>query len=60
MTLLKEFGQFIEDSKQIIFTPATIHSGRRALLDWHGALIAGADTDTAVRLRNAYSEELGM
>jgi len=60
MTLLKEFGQFIEDSKQILFTPATIHSGRRALLDWHGALIAGADTDTAARLRNAYSEELGM
>jgi 2-methylcitrate dehydratase PrpD len=29
-------------------------------LDWHGALIAGADTDAASRLRDAYSEEFGV
>ena len=58
MTLLQEFGQFIEASYQASFTPSTIHSARRALLDWHGALIAGADTDAASKLREAYQEEL--
>jgi 2-methylcitrate dehydratase PrpD len=60
MTLLQEFGQFIEASYQASFTPSTIHSARRALLDWHGALIAGADTDAASKLREAYQEELGV
>jgi 2-methylcitrate dehydratase PrpD len=59
MTLLEEFGQFIEGSYQTTFTQETLHSARRALLDWHGALIAGADTDAASRLRDAYSEEFG-
>lgn len=60
MTLLQEFGQFIEASDQTSFTPSTIHSARRALLDWHGALITGADTDAASKLREAYQEELGV
>jgi len=60
MTLLQEFGQFIEASHHTSFTPHTMHSARRALLDWHGALIAGSDTDAAVRLRSAYVEELGV
>lgn len=60
MTLLEEFGQFIEGSYQTTFTQETLHSARRALLDWHGALIAGADTDAASRLRDAYSEEFGV
>lgn len=60
MTLLEEFGQFIEGSYQTTFSQETIHSARRALLDWHGALIAGADTDAASRLRDAYSEEFGV
>jgi 2-methylcitrate dehydratase PrpD len=60
MTLLEEFGQFIEGSYQTTFSQETIHSARRALLDWHGALIAGADTDVASRLRDAYSEEFGV
>jgi 2-methylcitrate dehydratase PrpD len=59
MTLLEEFGQFIEGSYQTTFSQETLHSARRALLDWHGALIAGADTDAASRLRDAYSEEFG-
>lgn len=60
MSLLQEFGQFIESSYQIQYEPATLHSARRALLDWHGALIAGADSETASRLREAYVEELGV
>lgn len=60
MTLLEEFGQFIEGSYQTTFSQEVIHSARRALLDWHGALIAGADTDAASRLRDAYSEEFGV
>ena len=60
MTLLEEFGQFIEGSYQTTFSQETLHSARRALLDWHGALIAGADTDAASRLRDAYSEEFGV
>lgn len=60
MTLLQEFGQFIEASHHTSFTQHTMHSARRALLDWHGALIAGSDTDAAIRLRSAYAEELGV
>jgi 2-methylcitrate dehydratase PrpD len=60
MTLLQKFGQFIEESYQTNFSSSTLHSARRALLDWHGALIAGADTEAASRLRDAYHEEFGM
>lgn len=60
MTLLQEFGRFIEASYQSSFPPATIHAARRALLDWQGALIAGADTEAASRLRAAYAEEFGV
>ena len=59
MTLLQEFGQFIEASHRTSFAQHTMHSARRALLDWHGALIAGSDTDAAIRLRSAYAEEFG-
>ena len=59
MTLLQEFGSFIEASHLIEFSTQTLHSARRALLDWHGALIAGSDTEVANRLRDAYQEELG-
>lgn len=60
MTLLEEFGQFIEDFQAKTFSNVTMHHARRALLDWHGALIAGSNTDTAKRLRQAYIEELGV
>lgn len=60
MTLLQEFGLFIENSYGIDFSPATLHSARRALLDWQGALIAGSNTDVAIKLRKGYQEELGV
>ena len=60
MTLLQAFGQFIEASHHTHFSPATLHGARRALLDWHGALIAGADSEAASRLRDAYREEFGV
>jgi 2-methylcitrate dehydratase PrpD len=60
MTLLQQFGQFIEGSYQTTFSSQTLHHARRALLDWHGALIAGANTDAASKLREAYVEELDV
>ena len=60
MTLLQEFGRFIEASYQTRFSTPPLHSARRALLDWHGALIAGADTEAASRLREAYRDEFGV
>jgi 2-methylcitrate dehydratase PrpD len=60
MTLLQEFGQFIEASQHNHFSPPTLHCARRALLDWHGALIAGADSEAGSRLRDAYREEFGV
>ena len=60
MTLLEEFGRFIEDCQGRSFSPSVLHHARRALLDWHGALIAGSNTDTAQMLRQAYAEELGV
>ena len=60
MTLLQEFGQFIENCQSKSFSSTTMHHARRALLDWHGALIAGSNTDAAKRLLQAYTEELGV
>ena len=60
MTLLQEFGRFIEDCQSRTFSRTTMHHARRALLDWHGALIAGSNTDAANRLIQAYAEELGV
>lgn len=60
MTLLQEFGQFIEGCQSKPFSATTMHHARRALLDWHGALIAGSNTDAAQRLIQAYVEELGV
>lgn len=60
MTLLQEFGRFIEASYRSDFSPKAVHSARRALLDWHGALIAGSDTEVAQKLRHGYQEELGV
>ena len=60
MTLLEQFGSFIEQSYQTKFSSETLHSARRALLDWHGALIAGSDTEVAEKLRKGYQEELGV
>ena len=60
MTLLQEFGRFIEDRQSRTFSRTTMHHARRALLDWHGALIAGSNTDAANRLIQAYVEELGV
>jgi 2-methylcitrate dehydratase PrpD len=60
MTLLQEFGRFIEDCQSRTFSTTTMHHARRALLDWHGALIAGSNTDAANRLIQAYVEELGV
>ena len=60
MTLLQEFGRFIESCQSQSFSATTMHHARRALLDWHGALIAGSNTDAAQRLIKAYVEELGV
>lgn len=60
MTLLQEFGRFIEGCQSKSFSTTTMHHARRALLDWHGALIAGSNTDAAERLIKAYVEELGV
>jgi 2-methylcitrate dehydratase PrpD len=60
MTLLEEFGRFIENCQGKSFSASTMHHARRALLDWHGALIAGSNTDVAEMLRQAYVEELGV
>ena len=60
MTLLEEFGKFIESSYSLTHSPVTMHHARRVLLDWHGALIAGADSEVAARLREGYHEELGL
>ena len=60
MTLLEEFGRFIESRQGKSFSVTTMHHARRALLDWHGALIAGSNADVAQMLMQAYVEELGV
>ena len=58
-TILEQFGSFIEECQQKTFSDETMHHARRALLDWQGSLIAGSDTEAAIKLFAAYSEELG-
>ena len=60
MTLLQEFGKFIDSSQHDFFTEDMMHHARRALLDWQGALIAGSDSLAAQKLRSSYKEELGF
>ncbi len=60
MTLLQEFGVFIEASQRRSFTDDIMHHARRALLDWQGSLIAGSDSLAAQKLRASYEEELGF
>lgn len=59
MSLLLKFGEFIEGSQKTSFSPEVMRHAKRALLDWHTALIAGSTTDAAIRLRHAYEDELG-
>jgi 2-methylcitrate dehydratase PrpD len=60
MTLLQEFGVFIETSQKLTFTDDVMHHARRALLDWQGSLIAGSDSLVAQKLHSSYKEELGF
>ncbi len=60
MTLLQKFGEFIAASGRMNFSAHTLHSARRALLDWHGALLAGSDSLVAQKLRQGFQEELGL
>jgi 2-methylcitrate dehydratase PrpD len=58
MTILERFAEFIYANKDAKFDSETLHHARRALLDWQGALIAGANAHTADLLRLAYKDEL--
>lgn len=60
MSLLLQFGKFIETSQTTPFSPEVIAHAQRAFLDWHSALIAGATTPVAAKLRVAFSDELGL
>jgi 2-methylcitrate dehydratase PrpD len=60
MTIIAEFGGFIEACQSKTFAPITMHHARRALLDWQASLLAGSDTDAAKRLFAAYADELGI
>lgn len=57
MTILARFGQFVAGLDAESLGPCVQHHARRALLDWTGSLIAGADTDLARRLIAAYDNE---
>ena len=60
MTLLEEFGHFIEASQDLRFSDEVMHHARRAFLDWQGALLAGSNSSTAQKLLASYKEELGF
>ena len=59
MTLLYQFGQFIESAQSTSFSSDVIHHAQRALLDWHAASLAGSTSDAAIKLRLAFDDELG-
>ena len=56
MTILKKFGEYIEESYQHKLSSDILHHARRALLDWHAALICGANSATAAMLISSYQD----
>lgn len=60
MTLLQSFGRYVSGSQSGSLPPEIEHHARRALLDWHGALLAGSTVKGSDLLRQSYSDELGQ
>jgi len=59
MIILKKFGEYIEESYQHKLSSDVLHHARRALLDWHAALICGANSATAAMLISSYQDDIG-
>jgi 2-methylcitrate dehydratase PrpD len=59
-TLLESFGEYIAKASSQPLTTPVLHAARRALLDWQGALIAGATSEVAQKLIASYQMELGF
>ena len=58
MTLLQHYATYVAASQRADLPAAVRHHAQRALLDWLGALMAGSQSEAAVRLRLAYADEL--
>ncbi len=57
MTLLTAYAEFVNQSAHMPWPKALDHHARRAVLDWTGALVAGASAEPSQRLRRAYADE---
>src|SRR5688572_1754078 len=59
MHVLERFAAWAEASRRERFSDEVLHHARRAVIDWHAALHAGAELPPATLLRKALQDELG-
>src|SRR5688500_1646 len=59
MHVLERFAAWAEASRNERFSDEVLHHARRAVIDWHAALHAGAGLPPATLLRKALQDELG-
>src|SRR5436190_23086436 len=58
MHLVERFAAFAERSRKTPFDGDVIHHAKRAVIDWHAALLPGAVVAPATLLEDALREEL--
>jgi 2-methylcitrate dehydratase PrpD len=58
MTIVQTFAEFAAGFEKRTVPLEVIHHGKRAVIDWHAALLAGAGAAPATLLEKALSEEL--
>ena len=58
MHVVERFAAWAEEFRASPMRPEVVHHAKRAVIDWHAALLPGAVVAPAVLLEKAFSEEL--
>src|SRR6185295_14048350 len=58
MHVTEQFAAWAEQYRGAPMRPEVVHHAKRAVIDWHAALLPGAVVAPAVLLEKAFSEEL--
>ena len=60
MHVVERFAAWAEDFRRIPLQPEVLHHAKRAVIDWHAALLPGAIVEPAILLEKGLSEELDV
>ncbi|HEV2220633.1 MAG TPA: MmgE/PrpD family protein, partial [Casimicrobiaceae bacterium] len=58
-TLVERFAGFAESFRARAIDPQVLHHAKRAVIDWHAALLPGSVVPPATLLERAIAEEIG-